>query len=72
MKVVYYIYAIMQIFAKLYKQMKVFNKEITKLNSNFEKIYHLLETHFAPRPMEVIVPDPGPAVDKGLHMHIKY
>eukprot|EP00731_Ephydatia_muelleri_P017008 Em0010g106a len=45
--------------------MKVLNKEITKLNSNFEKIYHLLETHFAPRPMEVIVPDPGPAVDKG-------
>eukprot|EP00731_Ephydatia_muelleri_P035489 Em0128g6a len=51
-------------FAKLYKTMKVLNK-ITKLNSNFEKIYHLLETHFAPRPMEVIVPDPGPAVDKG-------
>ena len=46
--------------------MKVWNKEIAKLNNTSEKVYRLFEAHFTP------LQDPGPAEYKGLHMHIKY
>ena len=49
---------------------KVFNKEITKLNNNSERIYRLLEAHLALIHRECIVSDPGPAGDKGFHVHI--
>ena len=54
------------------RQMEVFNKEIAKLSNNSEKIYRLLEAHFAPIDRGCIVPDSCPAGYKGLHMHIKY
>ena len=46
--------------------MKVWNKEIAKLNNTSEKVYHLLEAHFTPLRQECIVQDPGPAEYKGL------
>ncbi|KAL5463919.1 hypothetical protein EMCRGX_G032869 [Ephydatia muelleri] len=45
--------------------MEVFNKEIAKLSNNSEKIYRLLEAHFAPIDRGCIVPDSCPAGYKG-------
>jgi hypothetical protein len=52
--------------------MKVWNKEIAKLNNTSEKVYRLLEAHFTPLRQECIVQDPDPAEYKGLQMHIQY